>query len=203
MPNQHHRLIRGIGHTSCLADAASTIVGFIRFVIEIQLNGACTRARPRSIHRSPPRPRPNRPCGEGSSSLLTLLSEYMAPGHAQGVRLLALRPAAMAPKTAAPMASASRVARPAGLSTSPLVSSGQTKMQKATMPTVGIGHSSCILAQRPSRGVMLNTQGEPRDGLSTCLQNCVEGDLGSPLVGLFAWLVALLRHWANPSRKTE
>jgi len=28
----------------------------------------------------------------------------------------------------------------------------------------GIGHTSCILAQRPGMGVMLNTQGEPRDG---------------------------------------
>ena len=32
------------------------------------------------------------------------------------------------------------------------------------MTLKGIGHSSCILAQRPSMGVMLNTQGEPRDG---------------------------------------
>ena len=30
----------------------------------------------------------------------------------------------------------------------------------------GIGHTSCILAQRPGMGVMLNTQGEPRDGAS-------------------------------------
>jgi hypothetical protein len=28
----------------------------------------------------------------------------------------------------------------------------------------GIGHTSCLPAQRPSMGVMLNTQGEPRDG---------------------------------------
>ena len=28
----------------------------------------------------------------------------------------------------------------------------------------GIGHTSCLLTQRPSMGVMLNTQGEPRDG---------------------------------------
>ncbi len=32
-----------------------------------------------------------------------------------------------------------------------------------------IGHSSCILAQRPSMGVMLNTQGEPRDGAGCVL----------------------------------
>jgi hypothetical protein len=30
---------------------------------------------------------------------------------------------------------------------------------------MGIGHTSCILAQRPSLGVMLNTQGEPGDGV--------------------------------------
>ena len=28
----------------------------------------------------------------------------------------------------------------------------------------GIGHTSWVPAQRPSMGVMLNTQGEPRDG---------------------------------------
>ncbi len=28
----------------------------------------------------------------------------------------------------------------------------------------GIGHSSCLLAQRPSLSVMLNPYGEPRDG---------------------------------------
>jgi len=38
--------------------------------------------------------------------------------------------------------------------------------QQSDLPhgVVGIGHTSCILAQRPGMGVMLNTQGEPRDG---------------------------------------
>jgi len=33
----------------------------------------------------------------------------------------------------------------------------------------GIGHTSCLPAQRPSMGVMLNSYGESRDGLLKCL----------------------------------
>jgi hypothetical protein len=43
---------------------------------------------------------------------------------------------------------------------------------------VGIGHSSCLLAQRPSMGVMLGAQREARDGLRLprdVLSACLSG----------------------------
>jgi hypothetical protein len=41
---------------------------------------------------------------------------------------------------------------------------GNSKISALPLRESGIGHTSCIQAQRPSMGVMLNTQGEPRDG---------------------------------------
>jgi hypothetical protein len=58
-----------------------------------------------------------------------------------------------------------RLARPtpARWRPGPAASRAETQRQQFS-DSPGVGHSSCLLTQRPGMGVMLNTQGEPRDG---------------------------------------
>ena len=64
----------------------------------------------------------------------------------------------------------------------------------------GIGHTSSVLAERPSMGVMLDTQGEPRDGKHIAVHHLLHGAQSTNLpqsLCVFRILVAPCGHSAS------